>query len=69
MHLGTQVEELGQSANGCGCHGGGANQVTPSLSGLPADGYVASSTYGLTIGGTGGPSGSRWGVQPRCRFR
>ena len=51
----------GSSSTGCSCHGGGANQVTPSLSGLPADGYVASSTYGLTIGGTGGPSGSGGG--------
>ena len=31
------------------------------MSGFPADGYVASSTYGLTIGGTGGPSGSGGG--------
>ena len=51
----------GSASSGCACHGGGANQVTPSLSGFPADGYVASSTYGLTIGGTGGPSGSGGG--------
>ena len=36
----------GSASSGCACHGGGANQVTPSLSGFPADGYVASSTYG-----------------------
>ena len=51
----------GSASSGCACHGGGANQVTPSLSGLPANGYVPSSTYGLTIGGSGGPSGSGGG--------
>ena len=51
----------GSSTTGCGCHGGGANQVTPSLSGLPVDGYAPDSTYNLTIGGSGGPSGSNGG--------
>ena len=51
----------GASSSGCGCHGGGANQVTPSLSGLPSAGYAPTTTYTLTIGGTGGPSGSGGG--------
>ena len=59
--FGNSGGKTGQSANGCGCHGGGANQVTPSLSGLPTAGYAPSTTYGLTVGGTGGPSGTQGG--------
>ena len=55
--------KIGSSSTGCGggaCHGS-TNTVTPSLSGLPSSGYTAGSTYSLTIGGSGGPSGTQGG--------
>ncbi len=48
-----------QAANGCNCHGGSGG-VTISFSGLPTD-YTAGQGYALSIGGTGGPSGSKGG--------
>ena len=59
--FGWSAGKTGSSTSGCSCHGGGANQVTPSLSGLPVDGYAPDSTYNLTIGGSGGPTGSNGG--------
>ena len=48
------------SSSGCGsCHGS-AGGVTPSLSGVPIA-YIPGQTYSLTIGGTGGPTGSEGG--------
>lgn len=48
------------STGGCGCHSGGSGQVTPSVTGLPAQ-WSAGQTYGLTVAGTGGPTGSEGG--------
>ena len=56
--------KTGSSSSGCGggsCHGG-ANTVTPTLStGIPSSGYSAGVVYSLTIGGTGGVSGTKGG--------
>ncbi|HJM30320.1 MAG TPA: choice-of-anchor V domain-containing protein, partial [Candidatus Thalassarchaeaceae archaeon] len=59
--FGNASGKTGQSSSGCSCHGGGANQVTPSLSGLPSGGYEPTTDYVLTIGGSGTPSGSKGG--------
>ena len=59
--FGNASGKTGASSNGCGCHGGGANQVTPSLGGLPADGYEPTTSYALSIGGSGTPSGTQGG--------
>jgi len=51
------------SSTGCGggsCHGG-ANTVTPSLTGQPSSGYTPETVYSLTIGGSGGTSGTKGG--------
>lgn len=53
--------KTGSSANGCGCHNGGSGQVTPTLTGLPANGWEAGTTYSLSIGGSGTPSGTKGG--------
>lgn len=42
------------STSGCGCHSGGANGVTPVLSGLPTT-YTPATTYSLSVGMTGSP--------------
>ena len=55
--------KIGSSSTGCGggsCHGS-TNTVSPSLTGLPSSGYTPGSTYTLTIGGSGGPSGTQGG--------
>lgn len=55
--------KTGSSSTGCGggsCHGS-TNTVTPSLTGFPSSGYTPGSTYTLTIGGSGGPTGTQGG--------
>ena len=55
--------KTGSSSTGCGggsCHGG-ANTVTPSLAGQPSSGYTPGTVYSLTIGGSGGTSGTKGG--------
>jgi len=55
--------KTGSSSTGCGggsCHGG-ANTVTPSLVGQPSSGYTPGTVYSLTIGGSGGTSGTNGG--------
>ena len=55
--------KTGSSSNGCGgggCHSS-SSTVSPTLTGLPSSGYSAGSTYSLSIGGSGGPSGSKGG--------
>ena len=56
--------KTGSSSTGCGggsCHGG-ANTVTPSLAGQPSSGYTPGTVYSLTIGGSGGTSRTKGGV-------
>ena len=57
----------GRSSSGCTCHSGGSGEVTPSLSGLDS-GYVGNQTYNLTIGGSGGPTGSEGGFNLASNF-
>ena len=56
--------KTGSSSTGCGggsCHGS-TNTVTPTLTtGIPSSGYTPGDVYSLTIGGTGGVSGSNGG--------
>ena len=55
--------KTGRSDSGCGgtaCHSN-TGTVTPELSGLPASGYSGGAVYTLTIGGSGGPSGTNGG--------
>ena len=56
--------KTGSSSTGCGggsCHGS-TNTVTPTLStGIPSSGYTPGTVYSLTMGGTGGVSGSNGG--------
>ena len=56
--------KTGSSSTGCGggsCHGS-TNTVTPTLStGIPSSGYTPGAVYSLTMGGTGGVSGSNGG--------
>ena len=50
------------STSGCGCHSGGANGVTPVLSGLPTT-YTPATTYSLSIGMTGSPQSGGFNLQ------
>ena len=54
--------KTGSSSTGCaGCHGG-TNTVTPTLTtGIPSDGYTPGTVYSLSIGGSGGVSGTKGG--------
>ena len=55
--------KTGRSDSGCGgtaCHSN-TGTVTPDLSGLPGSGYSAGAVYTLTMGGSGGPSGTNGG--------
>ena len=54
--------KTGSSSSGCGgCHGG-ANTMTPTLTtDIPSSGYTPGAVYSLTIGGTGGVSGTNGG--------
>ena len=56
--------KTGSSSTGCGggsCHGG-TNTVTPTLTtGIPSSGYTSGTVYSLTIGGSGGVSGTDGG--------
>ena len=55
--------KTGRSDSGCGgtaCHSN-TGTVTPELSGLPGSGYSAGDVYTLTMGGSGGPSGTNGG--------
>ncbi len=59
----TQGKENGKfnSGSGCGCHSqSGSTIATASLSGTPAQ-YVAGQTYTLSVGVSGGVSGSNGG--------
>ena len=54
--------KTGSSSTGCGgCHGS-TSTVTPTLTtGIPSSGYTAGTVYSLTIGGSGGVSGTKGG--------
>ncbi|HIE63043.1 MAG TPA: hypothetical protein EYP99_00865, partial [Candidatus Poseidoniales archaeon] len=52
--------KTGSSSTGCTCHYNTVS-VIPTLSGLPSVGYIGDTTYNLSIGGSGGPSGTKGG--------